>query len=323
MRNLGAITEDQDIVIKSYITTVINALTTNDIEATTSNRYVPAIPSTNPETSFLNGNGVFVPVAVGGASSIANIFLSNTASTVSGYKTLNYMADSTTTELSVTCTNSTDVLSAVYLYTAPLGVTVIDAGIWKSTFNLKCSVNSGINRLKFVCFVRHTDGTETDLFTNYTPSVAQTSYGYFYTETNRSQFTVLATDILGFRIYGSTNRTASTIIYYQIGGASASYFNSPLALRHNQLRNLNEDSSYQHITSAQVSQISTNTTNIATNTTNIATKISRAGDTMTGALIAQNNTSYTTKQVRNVFLSTASPTSSDGANGDIWIVYTA
>ena len=52
-------------------------------------------------------------------------------------------------------------------------------------------------------------------------------------------------------------------------------------------------------------------------------QISRAGDTMTGALIAQNNTSYTTKQVRNVFLSTASPTSSDGANGDIWIVYTA
>ena len=38
--------------------------------------------------------------------------------------------------------------------------------------------------------------------------------------------------------------------------------------------------------------------------------------------MAQNNSNYTTKQVRNVILSTSEPTSSDGANGDIWIKYT-
>ena len=42
--------------------------------------------------------------------------------------------------------------------------------------------------------------------------------------------------------------------------------------------------------------------------------------TFTGAVVAQNNTDYTTKQVRNVFLSTGSP--SGGASGDIWIKYT-
>ena len=41
---------------------------------------------------------------------------------------------------------------------------------------------------------------------------------------------------------------------------------------------------------------------------------------MTGALVAQNNTNYTTKQVRNIFISTADP--SGGASGDIWIKYT-
>ena len=46
-----------------------------------------------------------------------------------------------------------------------------------------------------------------------------------------------------------------------------------------------------------------------------------AGGTMTGVLTAQNNTSYTTKQVRNITLSTADP--SGGANGDVWIKYTA
>ena len=45
-----------------------------------------------------------------------------------------------------------------------------------------------------------------------------------------------------------------------------------------------------------------------------------SGGTMTGALIAQNNTNYTTKQVRNIFISTSDP--SGGASGDIWIKYT-
>lgn len=52
-------------------------------------------------------------------------------------------------------------------------------------------------------------------------------------------------------------------------------------------------------------------------------KLAKSGGTLTGVLTAQNNTSYTTKQVRNITLSTAEPTSSDGANGDIWIVYEA
>lgn len=65
-----------------------------------------------------------------------------------------------------------------------------------------------------------------------------------------------------------------------------------------------------------VSDNDTNKTNI-TNLTN--DKLNKSGDTMTGILTAQNNTSYTTKQVRNIFISTASP--SGGSNGDIWIKY--
>ena len=40
---------------------------------------------------------------------------------------------------------------------------------------------------------------------------------------------------------------------------------------------------------------------------------------MTGALIAQANTNYTTAQVRNVIISPNDP--SGGNNGDIWIKY--
>lgn len=46
----------------------------------------------------------------------------------------------------------------------------------------------------------------------------------------------------------------------------------------------------------------------------------KRGGTMEGILVAQNNASYTTKQVRNVTISTSSP--SGGSNGDIWHKYT-
>ncbi len=47
--------------------------------------------------------------------------------------------------------------------------------------------------------------------------------------------------------------------------------------------------------------------------------VNKSGDTMTGALVAQNNTNYTTPQVRNIIISTEEP--SGGNNGDIWIRY--
>ena len=83
-------------------------------------------------------------------------------------------------------------------------------------------------------------------------------------------------------------------------------------------------------TKTEVSALSTvvdnNTDNIAANAQNISTlqssvngKLSKSGDTMTGALIAQNNTNYSVAQVRNIIISTSDP--SGGNSGDIWIKY--
>ena len=47
-----------------------------------------------------------------------------------------------------------------------------------------------------------------------------------------------------------------------------------------------------------------------------------SGGTMTGALISQNNTDYTTKQVRNIILIADGETLPSGNNGDICLVYT-
>ena len=51
----------------------------------------------------------------------------------------------------------------------------------------------------------------------------------------------------------------------------------------------------------------------------VSGKVSKSGDTMTGALVAQNNTNYSVAQVRNIIISTSDP--SGGNSGDIWIKY--
>jgi hypothetical protein len=50
-------------------------------------------------------------------------------------------------------------------------------------------------------------------------------------------------------------------------------------------------------------------------------KVNNSGDTMEGVLEAQSNASYTTKQVRNIILSTLDADVGSMGNGDIWIKY--
>jgi hypothetical protein len=60
---------------------------------------------------------------------------------------------------------------------------------------------------------------------------------------------------------------------------------------------------------------------VADNTAHgVNTRMPIAGGTFTGAVTAQSNTAYTTRQIRNIVLSTSNP--SGGSNGDIWIKYT-
>lgn len=54
-----------------------------------------------------------------------------------------------------------------------------------------------------------------------------------------------------------------------------------------------------------------------------ANKLPVSGGTLTGTLVAQTNANYTTRQVRNIIISTSDPTSSNGQNGDIWVKYKA
>lgn len=56
--------------------------------------------------------------------------------------------------------------------------------------------------------------------------------------------------------------------------------------------------------------------------TTLENSVKRDGDTMTGKLIAQSNTDYDIRQVRNIIISTSDPDPEIGQPGDIWLKYT-
>lgn len=73
---------------------------------------------------------------------------------------------------------------------------------------------------------------------------------------------------------------------------------------------------------SDISTLKNNSTSINENITTLSNnKLDISRGTMTGTLIAHNNTNYSTKQVRNIILSTSDPNPIDGDNGDIWIKY--
>lgn len=51
------------------------------------------------------------------------------------------------------------------------------------------------------------------------------------------------------------------------------------------------------------------------------TKMPLTGGTFTGIVTANSNTSYTTKQVRNIILSTSDAVLASMDNGDLWVKY--
>ena len=56
------------------------------------------------------------------------------------------------------------------------------------------------------------------------------------------------------------------------------------------------------------------------NTINLDDYVQKSGATMTGKLVAKADNTYNIPMVRNIILSTSEPDSSQGSNGDIWIV---
>ena len=204
----------------------------------------------------INYSGGIVPSSDAGVY-INNLYLSNVNSDVATYKTLSYKIDAVETEMSLTLNASQgEQLGGVYLYPAGIGVTNIDAGVWSSDFTAKVSSTAGgSTSARVECFLRHTNGTETVLFTKTSEPITATEYTVITTQSVRQVFTTDISDRIGFKIYATTTRPQDTTISYIVGDGRGSHFSIPLPLRHSQLRAKDEETAYQHITSAQKTEM--------------------------------------------------------------------
>ena len=217
--------------------------------------YEPLLPATpeNPATKFLDGNRTWATISIGAGGFAGNLYFTTEASDVSGYKKISYVNEVTETELSGTLTNQ-EVLIRTYLYDYGLATTVIDAGVWIANYRAKVSGTQGDTQLKIEIFLRHADNSETTLWSDYSPILDNTSYATIRSESNQPAFSCVTTDRLGARIYAKVTAANPITVYTIVGDGDASYFTTPLRIRHNQLRDLNGDSLFLHVTNTDTAK---------------------------------------------------------------------
>lgn len=234
--------------VKTVNDTPPNAAGNVDVTFSTIRGY----PEVRKATDYLNAQGEFKPISIGGASS-ASIYMSNEDSAVAGYKKLNYTPDAAETVKTITANNST-VAGEAYLMDDPLNTTIFDAGTW--FFNYFRSVSSSAQESfkGLDVFVRHANGTETLLFSLESASIEDTVLTERQVTYPQQAFSVALTDRLGVRSKFRTTRNAATVLSYVVGGARGWGMRTPLAIDHNNTRNKNANPDFQHITLAEKTQ---------------------------------------------------------------------
>ena len=193
---------------------------------------------------------------MGSGGYASNIYCTNIASDISGYYQSSYIPQSNQVELSATVTNQ-ELLVRSYLYPSAIQTTQIDAGTWNFVFMAKVSNTSGSSYLRVEPFLRHIDGSETTLFSSVNTTISNTAYltSPFKPESTQPVYTCLATDRLGIRIYVGTSSSATVTVNTLIGDGNGAYFATPLKIRHSQLRDLNGDTSYQHVSQTWINSV--------------------------------------------------------------------
>lgn len=211
------------------------------------------VSETPSATKFLNELKQFTEIVSGSGGFANNVFFTNVDSDIIGYKKLSNRADTSVTNLTATVIDTDgQKIARSYLFDLPIGVDIHDAGIWSIFYNAYVDSAVGDTRLIFEPFMRASNGNETTLFTEISPEINNTTMQRIEPPPiNQPQFTVDANSRFGVRIKVSTTSNIQKTVYTSIGGENASYFNSPIAIRHRQLRGLNDDNNYQHITSSE------------------------------------------------------------------------
>lgn len=209
---------------------------------------LPATPS-DPEQKFLNGNREWSLINLGSNGNSPRVFFTSIASDVATYKELSYAPEATTSYCSTSITNA-EALCSTFLYPLGVGVESLDAGTWEFEFFAKVSGTAGSLTMKAEVFKRSAAGVETTLFSKYSDVINNTTYKFIPIQYTSVAIPVSSTDRIGVRVYGKNTIAAAITLSWAVGDGDASYFVTPLNMRHAQLRGKNDEAGFQHITEA-------------------------------------------------------------------------
>lgn len=213
------------------------ANTPNDTNAELATKQDTLVNQTNIKSvngSTLLGSGDLT-IAAGSGGFAAALYFSDSTSTVEPtYKTLSYTPDLLSTIETIVCVNG-ETAGSTYLFELPIETTTIDAGKWLA--NLYCQVDSdnGDTRIRYEGFMKAPGGAETTLFTATSPELT-TELKYVDFEITEPVKTVDPSSRYGIRLFANTTSNSARTVSITIGDGFASYTNTPLATRHDQLR---------------------------------------------------------------------------------------
>ena len=204
---------------------------------------------TETNNKYLRDDNTFqsMDMAVGGYAN--NLYFSETSSDIPGYETLSYIPDSSGgTETWTVKSSEGEKLLKNYIYPTNVTVNQMPAGVWSFTFYGKVDNTGGDTRLGITYFRRLSGGTEIDLFTVWSSEINNTTDDWFKIESTQPTFDINPTDRMGARVKIKTTSTSNKTITYTVGDGYGAYLNNPNKIRHSQLRDLNGDPMFQHIT---------------------------------------------------------------------------
>lgn len=195
----------------------------------------------------------FEPPAGGYAN---NIYLDTlTSIVVSTYKTLTYNPSANTYSQAITVNSGEgDKLIASYLYPTGVAVSLYPSGLWSFNFYGSISSASGETYLGIQYFKRSTLGVETTLFTIWSSEINNLTNDWIKFATTQPNFTTDSTDRMGARLLAKTTSGANRIITVSIGNGYGAFLNTPNKIRHSQLRDLNGDTLYLHVSKADTTR---------------------------------------------------------------------
>ncbi len=235
---------------QNTITPNVNTPANNDTQDVLNNKFTGNINEVKTKIDNL-------PV---GASSGDTLFLTNTDSAISGYKTLSKQPSTASQQAITTTANNNEVLASSFVNPIQIGLTKLNGGIWQVNL-FAYADHSGSCRVIAKFYSRATNGTETLLFTATSPLISSTNASnpdVLSIESPQQDFTVNTTDLVVVKIFVSTTRTQNTdITYYHSGSTFFSHIHTPLVPSHNDLKGIQGGvgGEYNHLTNAQIALV--------------------------------------------------------------------